>query len=95
MSAPEAKCDKMWKKAKEAIKKQSTGIQNDFEESSILRITEKNVVYFCYKKSNFIDKGWCLFKEPYVPYTGYLGWGICSDSCRFVGKDEEEVEEKS
>ena len=82
------KCDTIWGKAKDAIGREASKIQDEFKAASILKITEGTRKYFCYKKSNWKTKGWCYTDGD----MGSENWGICSPSCAFYNQIMPEVE---
>lgn len=90
-SFSEQKCDMVWEDARATVEKEPDLEKRrkdleGFEEVSILQINDAPLhpyTFFCYKKDNFRNKGWCK--------TSKHGnkWGICSDSCRFMGNLDE------
>ena len=74
-------CDKVWIEAAQSLQGNKPKIA-EFFKTPIIKITDDDETFYCYNKVNWKDKGWCN-----VGTTGPNGvtWGICSESCRFLG----------
>ena len=56
----------------------------EIEQLHVYRNAREKII--CYNKDNYVNTGWCFTKGRKKWWLRRKGWGICSDSCKDVGK---------
>ena len=87
------KCETFWEQAEQYANQ--FGFIQEFAKADQIHIftsqslSSSNTIV-CYKEEDYMINGWCKTKIGNLEKQGEYkkeGWGICSDSCKFVGHD--------
>ena len=73
-------CDKFWEQANDWAAQNGFDILMKKADRIRIKRSEYETIT-CYKKENYMIKGWCktLGWEQFK-----IGWGICSESCKYL-----------